>query len=97
VVEPSAPEGVINIGGEWYYEEYARGAGVSSVGGIAIDGAVPATPAGTPLSPFAPGAPGAPSTPPYDKSLLNADGLPPPSRPQPNGEDRKSILDLFRN
>ena len=32
VSEPSPPEGVISIGGEWYYEEYARGAGVSSVG-----------------------------------------------------------------
>jgi penicillin-binding protein 1A len=32
VQEPTAPEGVVNIGGEWYYEEYARGAGVSSVG-----------------------------------------------------------------
>ena len=32
VQEPAAPEGVVNIGGEWYYEEYARGAGVSSVG-----------------------------------------------------------------
>ena len=26
------PEGVVNVGGEWFYEEYARGAGVSSVG-----------------------------------------------------------------
>ncbi len=32
VQEPSAPEGVVNVGGEWYYDEYARGAGVSSVG-----------------------------------------------------------------
>ncbi|MGZ5240049.1 MAG: penicillin-binding protein 1A [Caldimonas sp.] len=32
VQEPAAPEGVVNVGGEWYYEEYARGAGVSSVG-----------------------------------------------------------------
>ena len=32
VQEPTAPEGVVNIGGEWYYEEYARGSGVSSVG-----------------------------------------------------------------
>ena len=32
VQEPSAPEGVINLNGEWYYEEYARGGGVSSVG-----------------------------------------------------------------
>ena len=30
--EPTAPEGVVNVGGEWYYEEYARGAGVSSLG-----------------------------------------------------------------
>ena len=32
VQEPSAPEGVVNVGGEWFYEEYARGSGVSSVG-----------------------------------------------------------------
>jgi hypothetical protein len=24
-VVPSAPEGVVNIGGEWFYDEYARG------------------------------------------------------------------------
>ncbi|MDQ6627344.1 MAG: penicillin-binding protein 1A [Pseudomonadota bacterium] len=32
VQEPSPPEGLVNIGGEWYFEEFARGAGVSSVG-----------------------------------------------------------------
>ena len=32
VSEMTPPAGVINQGGEWYYEEYARGAGVSSVG-----------------------------------------------------------------
>jgi penicillin-binding protein 1A len=32
VQEPTAPDGVVNLGGEWYYEEYARGAGVSSLG-----------------------------------------------------------------
>jgi penicillin-binding protein 1A len=32
VQEPTAPEGVVNIGGEWYYDEYKPGAGVSSVG-----------------------------------------------------------------
>jgi len=32
VQEPLPPEGVVNLAGEWYYEEYARGAGVSSVG-----------------------------------------------------------------
>jgi penicillin-binding protein 1A len=30
--EPAAAEGVVNIGGEWYYEEYANGGGVSSLG-----------------------------------------------------------------
>jgi penicillin-binding protein 1A len=32
VQEPASPEGVVNLNGEWYYEEYARGGGVSSVG-----------------------------------------------------------------
>jgi len=32
VQEPAPPEGVVNVGGEWFYEEYARGSGVSSVG-----------------------------------------------------------------
>ncbi|KRB35402.1 penicillin-binding protein 1A [Acidovorax sp. Root70] len=32
VMEPTVPPGVINVGGEWFYEEYARNAGVSSVG-----------------------------------------------------------------
>ena len=32
VMEPSAPEGVTNSGGEWFYNEYAKGAGISSVG-----------------------------------------------------------------
>ncbi|MBX3603926.1 MAG: penicillin-binding protein 1A [Piscinibacter sp.] len=32
VAEPSPPAGVVNIGGEWYYDEYAHGSGVSSLG-----------------------------------------------------------------
>lgn len=32
VMEPRVPPGVVNVGGEWFYEEYARNAGVSSVG-----------------------------------------------------------------
>jgi penicillin-binding protein 1A len=32
VEEPAVPEGVLNVGGEWYFEEYARGDGVSSLG-----------------------------------------------------------------
>lgn len=84
VMEPAAPEGVVNVGGEWYYEEYARGGGVTNLGGGAPPETVPV-----------PGP--APARPPEDKSLMNSDGLP-PSRPQvAPGEERKSILDLFRN
>ena len=32
VMEPTVPAGVVNVGGEWFYDEYARSAGVSSVG-----------------------------------------------------------------
>ena len=32
VTEYQAPAGVVNLNGEWYYEEYAKGAGISSVG-----------------------------------------------------------------
>ncbi len=35
------PEGVVNIGDEWYYEEYTRGAGVASVG---LDDKLPTAP-----------------------------------------------------
>ena len=31
VSEPSAPEGVVHIGSEWYYDEFTKAAGVSSV------------------------------------------------------------------
>ena len=55
VQEPTAPEGVVNLNGEWYYSEYAQGAGVSSLG---LDDKLPAT---------------------------------------TNTEEKKSILDLFKN
>ena len=32
VAEPVVPAGVVNVSGEWYYDEYARSGGVSSVG-----------------------------------------------------------------
>lgn len=55
VEEPPVPPGVVNIGGEWYYDEYAHGTGVASVG--------------------------------------MSDQLPKP----PTEDEKKSILDLFRN
>ncbi len=39
VMEPAAPEGVLNVGGEWFYDEFARGGGVSSLGSDKREGA----------------------------------------------------------
>jgi penicillin-binding protein 1A len=41
IEEPPAPEGVVNINGEWYYEEYTHGTGVTSVG---LEDKLPTTP-----------------------------------------------------
>jgi penicillin-binding protein 1A len=41
VTEPSPPEGLVNIGGEWYYEEFSPGQGVSTLG---MEETVPAAP-----------------------------------------------------
>jgi penicillin-binding protein 1A len=67
----AAPEGVVNVGGEWYYEEYARGGGVGSLGWRAA-----ASPPARRLGEQRPGVPS-------DRSLMNSDGLPPPRRPRP--------------
>ena len=56
VKEATPPDGVINVGGDWIYEEYAHGAGVGSLG-------LEAAPAPSP----------------------------------PTEDERKGILDLFRN
>ena len=69
VVELPVPAGVVNIDGEWYYEEYARGAGISSMG---MDG----RPAG----------------------LLSEAGKPgAPVQVMPPSDERRRILDLFKN
>jgi len=88
VTEFTPPEGVVNIGGDWYYPEFAGGGGVSSLGGVGAAGSPAAAEQYT--SGRGDGAPGNPT---YDRSLINSDGRPPP--PAPN-EERRSILDLFR-
>lgn len=95
VMEPAAPEGLLNVGGEWYYEEFARGGGVGSLGlsggDVVNGGAAAAEPRAPHISgPSGEQAPGAPG----DKSMLNANGMPPPPSP---ADERRSILDLFRN
>lgn len=99
VMEPAAPEGVVNVGGEWYYEEYARGGGVNSLGlnpEPAANGA-PNGSAGGSSGEQSPGSPG-------DRAMTNADGAPPQPRPVAPAagagapvDERRSILDLFRN
>ncbi len=103
IMEPAAPEGVVNVGGEWYYEEYAKGGGVGSLGlsssGLDVNSGGPSVDPGAPRQrvpgPAGEQSPGVPG----DRSLNNADGLPPvrPPATTSNGEERRSILDLFRN
>ncbi len=37
VAEATPPEGVVRVGGDWYYEEYARGGGISHLGGAGLE------------------------------------------------------------
>jgi penicillin-binding protein 1A len=47
VSEPAAPEGVVKLGNEWFYEEFTHGSGVSNLG----LGDSPETPAEAPATP----------------------------------------------
>ena len=80
VTELPVPAGMLNLGGEWYYEEYARGAGVNSLG---MRDAAPAAPA----------APAAQAPPDGGGQLAPAV----PISVLPPADDRKRILDLFKN
>ena len=75
VTELAVPAGVVNVGGEWYYDEYAKGAGVTSLG----------------LS----SAPSAPS--PTDAASAPAASTAPPMSALPPADEKKRILDLFKN
>lgn len=72
VAEYKAPAGIVQVGGEWYYEEFGPSQGVQSLG----------------LSDPWPGA-----------SITLPPGSTGESVPSPGSgsEDRRSILDLFRN
>ncbi|MEJ7928517.1 penicillin-binding protein 1A [Ramlibacter sp. AN1015] len=110
VVEPTPPAGVVNVAGEWYYEEYSRGGGVMTLGitpTAPAAGVVPMSDVPTgPLVPLTPSTgmgmgggsrgEGTPGDHMRDRSLLNSDGRPPPPAPSGNEEPRRSILDLFR-
>jgi penicillin-binding protein 1A len=90
VMEPTPPEGVVNVGGEWYYEEYARGGGVGSVG---MDPSpAPGDPTVSPPATRPPPATGSLGS--EQTNPISLDGQPPPRQP---GDEKRSILDLFRN
>jgi penicillin-binding protein 1A len=74
VTEIPVPAGVVNVAGEWFYDEFARGAGVSSLG---IEG----RPSGLPVDASNPPLPGAA----------------PPVQVMPAADERRRILDLFKN
>jgi penicillin-binding protein 1A len=69
VAEIPVPAGVVNVNGEWYYDEYASGAGISSLG---IDGR-PANPSN------------------------GMGGQAAPIQVLPPTDERRRILDLFKN
>jgi penicillin-binding protein 1A len=60
VEEPAAPEGVVNIGGEWFYEEYTSGTGVRELAPDSTD--------------VGPGAPPEPSSDDEKKGILDLFG-----------------------
>ncbi len=62
VMEYDVPEGVVNSGGEWFYREYAGGAGVASLG-----------------------------------MSDSTEGAAPQVAPLPAADEKKKILDLFKN
>jgi penicillin-binding protein 1A len=66
VSEPAAPEGIVNVGGEWFYDEYAKGGGVSSLGHD-------------------------------DKAAPTATTSPEATQALPAADEKKRILDLFKN
>jgi penicillin-binding protein 1A len=70
VTQYEPPEGVVNLNGEWYYNEYVRGSGVSNAG--AQDSATNRAPAASP-------------------NTGNGIQVLPPT------DERKRILDLFKN
>jgi penicillin-binding protein 1A len=63
VMEPPVPEGVVQVGGEWYFDEYAPGKGVTTLG-MDSDGSAGGQPATIPM---------------------------------PAADEKKKILELFKN
>ncbi|RYF76019.1 MAG: penicillin-binding protein 1A [Comamonadaceae bacterium] len=65
VTEPPAPSGVVNVGGEWYYEEYTPGRGVASLG-VESSAPAPSSESGSGTQPV----PGAVPAPPEERNRI---------------------------
>ncbi|CKV25351.1 Uncharacterised protein [Mycobacterium tuberculosis] len=53
-IATAPPSGIVNVGGEWYYDDYAPGRGVASLGVEAAPVAPVEALTGAPVSPPAP-------------------------------------------
>jgi len=85
VVERAVPEGVVQVNGDWVFEEYANDPTVAGIdlgetvpGDVAVDGALPVP--GAPAAPIVPVTPGAPASNivPVPPSSPAAPAFPPP-------------------
>jgi penicillin-binding protein 1A len=92
VSELSPTEGVVHVGGEWFYDEYAGEAGVKSLG---LDELPPVAdaPASAPTPVPAPAQAPAPAPVPTPAVIPAPPAVPVP----PPSEEKKNILDLFKN
>jgi penicillin-binding protein 1A len=92
VTELSPTEGIVHVGGEWFYDEYAGEAGVKSLG---LDELPPVAdaPASAPTPVQAPAQAPAPASVPTPAVIPAPPAVPVP----PPSEEKKNILDLFKN
>ncbi|MBJ7418664.1 MAG: penicillin-binding protein 1A [Rhodoferax sp.] len=52
IMEPEAPEGIVRVSNEWYYEEFSKGTGIGAVGaGDKAPAGAPASSASRPMTP----------------------------------------------
>jgi penicillin-binding protein 1A len=82
VAELSPTEGIVRVGNEWFYDEYAGEGGIKSLG-LDEPTAAEEAPASAPLPAPAPAPVAAP--------------VPAPVQVPPQAEERNKILDLFKN
>lgn len=94
VSELSPTEGIVRVGGEWFYDEFAGEGGVKSLGLEDLPAPI-APPAAIQVAPAPQVAPASQAMPP--PPMAPQPQLTPPPQVAPPSEERNKILDLFRN